>query len=84
MLKEEEIAYFRKNVIKNYIKEVMENIEEKNTTNMLLNHTAKKCRKCGRILPISMFPKNSNNDLYSCNYCKECAEKMAKSIKKYP
>lgn len=74
MNREEEIKYFRENVIKKYVEEVQEEIlnEEKLQSNLY-----KQCSKCGRVLPLESFYKNAIKKKGVFDYCKECAIAIA-------
>jgi hypothetical protein len=74
MNREEEIKYFRENIINKYVEEVQEQmlIEEKLQSNLY-----KQCSKCGKVLPIESFYKNAIKKKGVFDYCKECSKAIA-------
>ena len=75
MIKEEEIAYYRANVINKYVTAVMEQreIEEDIIT---LAKEFKRCAICHRLLPLTEFYKHSKTKDNLFNECKMCIKRM--------
>lgn len=71
MSKEDQLAYFRSNILPQYT-EIVENKPQE------IPIRTKKCIKCERILPVSKFYKNPLKSKGVFDYCKECAISMAK------
>lgn len=87
MIKEEEIAWYRRNVINKYVDEVMKNFEtitpkiRKQGNNMpYKSREYRRCKKCDKIKPIALFYKGH----HKCIDCllKEKKEQYAKRFKK--
>lgn len=89
MIKEEEIAWYRQNVINKYVDEVMKKIAmDENRGARLkrkipLEYTPdyKRCKRCGNVKHISEFYKNPLKPKGVFDYCKECAKKRQRDLR---
>lgn len=93
MIKEEEIEYYRNNVINRYVTSVMkelaideqreERIRRTQEYNKKLKYHPdyKQCKRCGEIKPLTEFYKNILKSKGVFDYCKECAKKRAKQLR---
>jgi hypothetical protein len=91
MIKEQEIEYFRKFVINKYVDEVMANLSgEKKPVNSFAqrprrlteSNRFKTCKKCGKLKRISSFYKHPLKKQGVFDYCKDCARKRAKELRR--
>lgn len=88
MIKEEEIEYYRNNVINKYVDAVMfvldleEKEHKKYTDNKLKYHPDyKQCKRCGEVKLLTEFYKNILKSKGVFDYCKECAKKREKQLR---
>lgn len=91
MIKEQEIEYFRKFVINKYVDEVMADLSgEKKPVNTFAqrprrlkdSNKFKVCNKCGKLKRISSFYKHPLKKQGVFDYCKDCAKKRAKELRR--
>lgn len=87
MNKEEEIAYFRNNVIKQYVDEINEMLKEdakklREYERLRYNPNYKVCKMCGVIKPLSEYYVNPLKFKGVFDICKECTKKKARRLNK--
>ena len=76
MIKEEEIAYYRANVINKYVTAVMEKKEIEEDIITLPKENFKRCSICHRLLPFTEFYKHSTTKDNLFNECKMCIKRI--------
>lgn len=89
MIKEEEIKYYRENVINMYVDNTLRRIQyeekqyEKYIEGERLKHLPnyKQCKRCGEVKKLNQFYKNPLKSKGVFDYCKECAKKRAAELK---
>lgn len=89
MIKEEEIKYYRENVINRYVDEVMKQLEiDENKTERLKHKIPKeylpdykRCKRCRKVKPLTEFYKNPLKFKGVFDYCKECAKARQKELR---
>lgn len=92
MIKEQEIEYYRKFVINKYVDEVMaalsgeKRIEKspfaQRPRRLAESNRFKVCKKCGKLKRISSFYKHALKKDGVFDYCKDCAKKRAKELRR--
>lgn len=87
MNKEEEIEYYRNNVIKPYVDEVNKMLKQdaemlREYEKLRYNPNYKKCKMCGVIKPLTDFYVNPLKFKGVFDICKECTKKKARRLHK--
>lgn len=76
MNKEQEIEFYRKNVIPRYVLE----LKQRDNKNEIKGVMVKKCKKCGEIKELSAFYNNPLKSQGVFDVCKKCISK-GKNVK---
>lgn len=74
MNKEQEIEFYRKNLIPRYVLE----LKQSDNKNKIKGVMVKKCKLCGKIKRLSSFYKNPLKSMGVFDECKECIKQRAK------
>lgn len=87
MNKEEELEYYRNNVIKQYVDEVNKMLKQdaerlREYERLRFNPNYKVCKMCGVIKPLSDFYVNPIKFKGVFDICKECTKKKARRLNK--
>ena len=96
MIKEEEIKYYRTNIIDKYVIAVATILEleerqnkieyerrlrlEEQKNKLKYDPNYKQCKRCGEIKPLTEFYKNPLKSKGVFDYCKKCAIKRQKEL----
>ena len=89
MIKEEELIYYRENVIHIYVNPIKREIEaqekeykrQEKQKQLAIKPNYKQCKWCGTVKPITEFYKNILKPKGVFDYCKECAIKRQKELR---
>lgn len=94
MIKEEEIKYYRENIIDKYVISVMMLLEHeerqnkieynrrKRINNLKCHPDYKQCKRCGEIKPLTEFYKNPLKYKGVFDICKECVKKRQRELRR--
>jgi hypothetical protein len=92
MIKEEEIEYYRNNIINRYVTPIMKELAIEEQREKRIRRTQecnkklkyhpnyKQCKRCGEVKPLTEFYKNILKSKGVFDYCKECAKKRQREI----
>ena len=95
MIKEDEIKYYRQNIISKYVSDVMTKLEhderiyelqeiERKAREKKLKYDPnyKQCKRCGKVKKLSEFYKNPIKSKGVFDYCKECAKSRQRELRR--